>query len=135
MGSYVAREIVKLMIKNGQAVKGSHVLVLGITFKENCPDIRNSRVIDLIRELESFGCKVDVSDPWADGTEVKHEYGIELLQVAGCRLQVDGKWDAVILAVAHSEFKTIDFHSFIEAGKVVYDVKAILPKDAVSGRL
>ena len=143
MGSYVAREIVKLMIKNGQTVKGSHVLVLGITFKENCPDIRNSRVIDLIRELESFGCEVDVYDPWANAAEVRHEYGIEMLKVTSDELQVTvtghlslvTSSEAVVLAVAHNEFKTIDFHSFIEAGKVVYDVKATLPKDSVSGRL
>lgn len=139
MGSYVAKEIVKLMIKNDQTVKSSRILVLGITFKENCPDIRNSRVIDLIRELESFGCRVDVADPWADAEEVKHEYGIEMLSVpafAGMtRAPGAWNWDAVVLAVAHNEFKGIDFKEFIDKGRVVYDVKAVLPKESVSGRL
>ncbi len=104
MGIYHANQSVKMMIKNGLKVNGAKVLVLGITFKENCPDIRNSRVIDVIKELKEFGCNVDVYDPWADANDVKKEYGVELLE----SLNLSGH-DCVILAVAHKEFAKIDF--------------------------
>jgi len=119
MGIYVANQVIKLMIKKGHKIEGSKVLILGITFKENTPDIRNSRVIDVIRELEEFGCEIEVYDPWADNKEVKHEYNIDLIE------DVDRfKYESIILAVAHNEFEDMK----IDAGKdvVVYDIKSKL---------
>jgi len=127
MGAYVANEFIKLLINNECKVKGAQVLVLGITFKENCPDIRNSRVIDIINELRSFGVEVSVYDPWADAAEVKHEYGLDLIT----NIDVLDAFDGVIAAVGHNEFLELD----IEKAKVVYDVKGIYPKDKVTKRL
>jgi len=118
MGIYVANQVVKLMIKKGKKIESSKVLVLGITFKENCPDIRNSRVIDVIRELEDFGCNVEVSDYWADSVEVKREYDIELNENAK-----SAEYDAVILAVAHDNYKSIVLENHKQ---VVFDIKGIL---------
>jgi len=129
MGIFVANQVVKLMIKKGKRIEGAKILVLGITFKENCPDIRNSRVIDVINELKDFGCNVDVYDPWADKEEVKHEYGIDLLTKED---EVDlSKYDALVVAVAHDEFKKMDIKK--SDNQVVYDIKGIL-KEA-DGRL
>ncbi|MCL4153221.1 UNVERIFIED_CONTAM: hypothetical protein GTU68_062803, partial [Idotea baltica] len=105
MGPFVAQESVKMMIKKGISIKGANVLVLGITFKEDCPDIRNSRAIDIVRELESFEVNVDVFDPWATGDEVKHEYGIDLI---GIESDIKKKYDGVIIAVSHKEFKVFN---------------------------
>ncbi len=127
MGIYVANQVIKLMIKKAHKIEGSKVLVLGITFKENCPDIRNSRVIDVINELKEFGCKVDVYDPWADEKEVKKEYDIELIQHSAFNIQ---HYDSVILAVAHDEFKNLKLES---NNQVVYDIKSVLDKS--DGRL
>ena len=103
---------------------------MGVTFKENCPDIRNSRVVDIVKELKDFECQVDVYDPWASAEEVKHEYGLTLSDFSKFALE---DYQAVILAVAHDKFKTLDFSN---RGKVVvYDLKGILPKDQVSARL
>lgn len=133
MGSFVANQLVKLMIKKEHKIVNARVLVLGITFKENCPDIRNSKVIDIINELNSFGCVVDVFDPWADKEEVKHEYNLDLL----CSLDdVNGKqYEGVILAVAHKQFKELDFSYLKKNGAVIYDVKGILNKEIVDNRL
>lgn len=133
MGAFVANQLVKLMIKKEHKIYNSRVLVLGITFKENCPDIRNSKVIDIINELKSFGCVVEVFDPWADKEEVKHEYGIELL----CDLNdVKRKtFEGVILAVAHNQFKELDFILLRTNGSVVYDVKGILNRNLIDDRL
>ena len=122
MGIYVANQIVKLLIKKGKKVEGVKVLVLGITFKENCPDIRNSRVIDVIEELKEFGCLVDVADSWADKDEVKHEYGLDLVDNFETKLE---EYDALVLAVSHDVFKKLD----IKTGKqqIVYDIKSALP--------
>jgi len=134
MGIHVANKVIKLMIKKGHTIKGSKVLVLGITFKENCPDIRNSRVIDVIRELQEFGVKVDVYDPWADKEEVKREYGFELKEKPDLK-----EYDSVILAVAHNEFK--DMEKEIKEIKensdnlVVYDIKSFFDKNIVDRRL
>ena len=128
MGEYVAEEVVKLMIKKGHTIAKSRVLVLGITFKENCPDIRNSRVIDVIRELQEFGCDVDVYDPWADPEEVLMEYNVKLS--TNYELQ---KYDAVVMAVAHHQFREMDLRQFTNGNGVLYDVKGIA-KDA-DGRL
>ncbi|WP_458699900.1 Vi polysaccharide biosynthesis UDP-N-acetylglucosamine C-6 dehydrogenase TviB [Sulfurospirillum sp. 1307] len=121
MGIYVANQVIKLMIKKGQKIEGSKVLVLGITFKENCPDIRNSRVIDVIKELKEFGCNVEVQDPWADKDEVKREYNLDLIQNAQINIQ---NYNAVVLAVAHDEFKSLDIKT--NQNQVIYDIKGIL---------
>lgn len=129
MGAYVAKEVVKLLIKKSHKVNGAKVLVLGITFKENCPDIRNSRVIDVINELKDFGCAVEVYDPWADAKEVEHEYGLSLVG------QLSGKYDAVVLAVAHKEFAAIDIDNLKNENSVVYDIKGALEKGKADKRL
>ncbi|STQ87961.1 Vi polysaccharide biosynthesis UDP-N-acetylglucosamine C-6 dehydrogenase TviB [Helicobacter pullorum] len=130
MGVVVANKVIKLMIKNAHQIVGSKVAILGITFKENCPDIRNSRVVDIVKELKDFDCCVEIFDPWADKEEVKHEYGLELQDSKDFKLQ---EYAAVIVAVAHEEFKGLDFS---HKGKtIVYDLKGILPKEQVSGRL
>lgn len=130
MGYRVAGDVVKLMIKKGHRIEGSNVLIMGITFKENCPDIRNSRVIDVIKELQSFGCNVEVFDPWADKKEVLEEYGIDL------KTKLDRKdYDSVVVAVAHDEFKEIDISSLRNGTGILYDIKAIIDKNVVDGRL
>ena len=129
MGAYVAKEVIKLLIKKSHKVDGARVLVLGITFKENCPDIRNSRVIDVINELRDFGCEIDVYDPWADEAEVKHEYGVSLTK------EPKDKYDAVVLAVAHKEFKGIKIESLAKEDGVIYDIKGFLPKGVADRRL
>jgi UDP-N-acetyl-D-galactosamine dehydrogenase len=132
MGPYVAKQTIKLMIKKGIAVNNSNVLVLGITFKEDCPDIRNSRAIDIINELKSFSVNVDVFDPWASADEVKNEYGIDLI----CKKEdVTTVYDAVILAVSHKEFLKIDLDDFVNGKHVKFDVKSILPKEQTDSRL
>ena len=118
MGLYVANQVIKLMIKKGHKIEGSKVLVLGITFKENCPDIRNSRVIDVISELQEFGCNIDVYDPWADKDEVKHEYSLELQDELNTE-----SYEAIVLAVAHDEFKTLDLSN--RGNSVLFDIKSI----------
>ena len=135
MGIFVANKVVKLMIDKGHTVKGSRVLVLGITFKENCPDIRNSRVVDVIEELKDFGCEVDIYDPWADPEEVKCEYGLELLsQLSTTDINTStNSYDAIVLAVAHNEFKTLDLST--NKRQIVYDIKAIIDRSVVDGRL
>ena len=129
MGAYVAKEVVKLLIKKSHKVDGAKALVLGITFKENCPDIRNSRVIDVVKELADFGCDVDVFDPWADHAEVEHEYGLKLIDNIEC------KYEAVVLAVAHNEFKSLDINALKKEDGIIYDIKGILPKGAADKRL
>jgi UDP-N-acetyl-D-galactosamine dehydrogenase len=128
MGEHVANQVIKLMIKKGHKVEGSKVLVLGITFKENCPDIRNSRVIDVIHELKDFGCDVDVSDPWAEAEEVKEEYNIDIIQNSALNIQ---NYDSVVLAVAHDEFKKLKLEPTDK--QVVFDIKSILEQS--DGRL
>ena len=128
MGQYVASEVVKLMIKRSLPIKGAKVLMLGITFKENCPDIRNSRAIDVYKELESYGVSVSVNDPWADQTEVKHEFGVELSALGS-------GYDAVVLTVSHKEFLELDIKSLVNENGIVYDVKGILDINQIDGRL
>lgn len=130
MGFRVAGEAIKLMIKKNLRISDTKVLVMGITFKENCPDIRNSRVIDVIEELDSFGCQVEVYDPWADKEEVKEEYKIDLVENIK-----PGSYDAVILAVAHDEFKEMNIFSLKKEAGIIYDIKAIVDKSLVDGRL
>ena len=133
MGKYIAAEIVKLMIKKGIKVLNSKVLQLGITFKENCPDIRNSHAIDVVRGLEEFGCKVEIFDPWAVPSEVEQFYGLPSIN----RLEdlKSGEYDAVVLAVAHREFRDMDVSKYEKPGAVVFDIKGILPRKLVDGRL
>ena len=133
MGKYVATEVVKLMIKKGQKVANANVLMLGITFKENCPDIRNSHAVDVVRGLEEFGCQVVIFDPWADPAEIKHEYGLSSVRELTSLKQ--GSYDAIVLAVAHREFTTLDFQLYKKPHAVVFDIKGILPREAVDGRL
>ncbi|MDW8286902.1 MAG: Vi polysaccharide biosynthesis UDP-N-acetylglucosamine C-6 dehydrogenase TviB [Flammeovirgaceae bacterium] len=130
MGTYVAGKVVKLMIQRDIKVKDARVLMLGITFKENCPDIRNSRAIDIVHELREFGVIVEVYDPWADADEVKHEYGLQLLKSLEGR-----KYDGIVLAVAHTQFKELNLHALKQEKAVVYDVKSFLPKNSVDDRL
>ncbi len=132
MGIFIAGKVVKLMIHKGHKVRGARVLVLGVTFKENCPDIRNSRVVDVVRELEDFGCEVDVYDPWAESGEVIHEYGFPLVDRSAI---TKGGYDAVILAVGHQKFRELDVASLKNANGVVYDVKSYLDPKIVDGRL
>lgn len=134
MGKEVARRVVKLMIHQGNCIKDSKVLILGVTFKENCPDIRNSRVIDVIRELEDFGCSVEVHDPWADPDEVDMEYGIQLLTEAPSE-DLARKFDSVVVAVAHDQFKSYNYANFSKKSCVIYDLKSILPEEIVDERL
>ena len=132
MGAFIASQFVKLLIKGGYKIHGSKVLVLGITFKENCPDIRNSKVIDIIRELKEFGCEVSICDPLADSEEVKHEYGVELTT---CDEMQSAEYDGMILAVAHDEFKSLDVPSLKKKNIVLYDVKSFFDKELVDERL
>ena len=128
MGAYIASRVMKLLTKKGIIVN-SRILVLGITFKEDCPDIRNSRVIDVIEELQDYGVKVEVYDPHADKVEVKEEYGLDLIN------EPEGEYDAVVLAVKHKAFSTLDWTKLKNANTVVFDVKASLEKGLVSERL
>ena len=132
MGGYVAQETVKMMIQKGARIKDSNVLVLGITFKENCPDIRNSRVIDIIEEFETYNVNVDVYDPWASKEEVTHEYGFDLLDN---KSQLKSDYDAIVLAVSHNEFLEMDIQKLKSDIGVIFDVKSLLPKDSVDARL
>jgi UDP-N-acetyl-D-galactosamine dehydrogenase len=129
MGMFVANKVVKLMIQKGQRIKGAKALLLGITFKENCPDIRNSKVIDIYHELIQFGFEVDVYDPHADKSEVIHEYGIELCNFLG-------KYAAIILTVAHNEFLSLDIECLkLDNNSVIFDTKAVLNRGIVDERL
>ncbi len=131
MGKYVASEVVKLMIQNEIPVKNAKVLMLGITFKENCPDIRNTKATDIYHELVSYGIDVDIYDPWASPEEVKHEYGLSIAK----HLNESVDYSAVILAVAHNEFMKIDLQAYKTRGAIIYDVKGILPRELVHARL
>ena len=130
MGVFIANKVIKLMVRNELPIKRAKALVLGITFKENCSDVRNTRVIDVVKELKSFGLKVDVYDPLADETEVRSYYHIELLK------EIKSTYQAIILAIGHQQFLTLDYNA-MKANKhtVVYDVKSFLPKDTITARL
>ena len=130
MGEYVADRVVKLMLKKGIAVLDSHILLLGFTFKENCPDVRNTKVIDIIHHLEQYNVQVTIFDPWANPNVACHEYGVEVVNELP-----EGAYDAAILAVAHNEFKEIDIPSQLKANHVIFDVKGFLPREIIDGRL
>lgn len=130
IGMFVANKVLKLMIQKGQIIKGAEVLILGVTFKENCPDIRNTRVVDIHHELVQFGLNVDIFDPWANPVEVKAEYNLDI------KSKLDSKkYKAVILAVAHDEFAEIDYSELGAENCVVYDTKSVLDPKMVDGRL
>lgn len=131
MGNYVAEQTVKCMNKKGLLVKDAKILILGITFKENCPDIRNTKVVDIYTSLEEYTKNVTVYDPWANKENVKREYDIDIVS----ELPSDEKFDAVILAVAHNQFKELDIKSLVVDNGVVYDVKGILDRTIIDGRL
>jgi UDP-N-acetyl-D-galactosamine dehydrogenase len=134
MGVHVANRVIKLLIGRGILIRGAKVLILGITFKENCPDIRNSRVIDIVNELREYGVQVDVHDPWADSGEVEKEYGFCLVALPTTESRGD-RYDAVVHAVAHREFEGLDIAATVAPGGVVYDVKSSLPLELVTERL
>lgn len=130
MGEYVANEVVKLMLKKGIQVLNSHIIILGFTFKENCPDVRNTKVIDIYKALKEYNVNITVYDPWANPEVVKHEYGIDVINELPA-----GKADAAILAVAHNELKSLAVTSLVKDSHIIFDVKGILDKKIVDGRL
>lgn len=131
MGAYVATETIKLMIKKDIKVKNANVLMLGFTFKENCPDVRNTKVIDIINELNTYNVNLTVVDPWAEPAEVKHEYNL----LTQKEMPANIKFDAVVFAVGHNEFKTIDIFSYLNTNHVIFDVKGLLDRNLVDGSL
>jgi len=132
MGAFVASQVVKLMIRNDIKIKESKILNLGITFKENCPDIRNSKAIDVVTHLEDYGANITVYDPWANIEEVKKEYGLDCI---GKLDEKSEKYDVIILTVSHQEFLKLNLNKYLKEGGVIYDVKGVLSKDDVDRRL
>ena len=133
MGKYVASEIVKLMIRKGLKIMHAKVLQLGITFKENCPDCRNSRAVDVVRGLREFGCDVDIFDPWAPPEDIRREYGLESFRDPE---ELAGKnYDAVVLAVSHRQFSGMDLRGMCKDSSVIYDIKSVLPPGVADARL
>lgn len=130
MGMFVANKVVKLLIQKGHTIKGAKALILGFTFKENCPDIRNTRVIDIYNELKQFGLEVDVFDPWANKMEVLNEYALDIIENP-----VLTNYQAVVIAVAHTEFGKLDFKELKKDHTVIFDTKAFIDKGRVDGRL
>lgn len=131
MGAYVADRVIKLMLKKGIQVLGSHIIIFGFTFKENCPDVRNTKVVDIVKALKDYNLEITIFDPWANPAAVKHEYGLEVIN----ELPKDKKFDAAIVAVAHREFDNIDITSVLKPIHVIFDVKATRPALEVDGRL
>lgn len=131
MPLFVAGKLVKLMISKGHKIKGGKTLILGITFKENCPDIRNTKVVDIYHELIQYGLKVDIYDPWADKNEVREEYGIQLIE----NIKDGFVYDSIIIAVAHNEFKHFNFLDFKNNNTIVFDTKSFIEREFVDGRL
>lgn len=130
ISKFIASKVVKLLIAKGSVIKNSKALILGITFKENCPDIRNTKVLDIYNELIDYGINVDIYDPWANSEEVKHEYGIELLS------NIDNnQYDSIIVAVSHNEFLSLDFEKLKKENTVVFDTKACIDRSLVDARL
>lgn len=130
MGMFVANKLIKLLISKNHIISNSNVLILGITFKEDCPDIRNSKVIDIFRELQQFNMNVDVYDPHADKCEVKEEYKVDLIDT------ISNKYDAIILAVSHKEFRTLDMRAICASSdSIIYDIKSFLDRSIVDARL
>lgn len=130
MGRYVAQELVRLMIKNDIPIKNAKVLVLGFTFKENCPDVRNTRVVDIVQELELYACEVDIFDPWAAPDAVMHEYGLKITNQLPAQ-----KYDVLVAAVAHDQFRDIPWREHCKPEAIIYDLKGFLPNELVNSRL
>ncbi|MGB7737651.1 MAG: nucleotide sugar dehydrogenase, partial [Steroidobacteraceae bacterium] len=133
MGIYVAQQVAQLMIQSQILVKGARVLMMGLTFKENCPDVRNTKIVDIVQELRKYGCSVDVFDPWADADEAEHEYGLRPVKKVKA-----GMYDAVVMGVAHKEFRDMGIKKVRALGKkkhVLYDIKYVFKSDEVDGRL
>jgi UDP-N-acetyl-D-galactosamine dehydrogenase len=130
MGEYVANQVIKLMLKKGIQVLHSNIVILGFTFKENCPDVRNTKVVDIVNALKEYNLNITIYDPWANPAIAEHEYGLSVTN----ELPTD-KFDAAIMAVAHNEFKDLDVTSMVKTGAVIYDVKGMLPREIVDGRL
>jgi UDP-N-acetyl-D-galactosamine dehydrogenase len=133
MGSYVAQQVTALMIRQRIQVRDARVLVMGLTFKENCPDVRNTKIVDVVRDLEKFGARVDVYDPWADADEAEHEYGLRPVQ----KLR-NGTYDAVVMGVAHRQFRELGIAKVRALAKkkhVLYDIKYVFAASEVDGRL
>ena len=131
MGQFVADKVVKLMINKDHKIKGSRALIMGFTFKENCPDVRNTRVVDIYHELKQFGLEVDIFDPWADMAEVAHEYNMQILN----KLDENIVYDAIVVAVAHNEFLSFDYQKYKRNNAVIFDTKACLDRSLVDARL
>ncbi len=131
MASFIASKVMKLMINKSLRIKDSNILILGVTFKENCPDIRNTKVLDIYKELKEFGVNVDIYDNWVNNDELYHEYGVRTIE----KIDKDKKYSAVILAVPHENFKKLDFEHFHRQGAVIFDVKAVIDRQLVDGRL
>ena len=121
MASFIASKVMKLMINKGLPIKDSNILILGVSFKENCPDIRNTKVVDIYREFREFGANVDIYDNWVDSDELYNEYGVRTI----AQIDKDKKYSAIVLAVAHDNFKTIDFKRYHKAGTVVFSLPHI----------
>ena len=133
MGAYVASEVVKLMLKKDIGVRNSSILVLGFTFKENCPDVRNTKVIDIVNELHTYGVDVTIFDPWASPAAVMHEYGVKTHDQYD---EVSNKqYDAIIMAVAHNQFSDINYANLRKSNAVVYDIKSFVPLEHIDARL
>nr|WP_321522419.1 nucleotide sugar dehydrogenase [uncultured Macellibacteroides sp.] len=133
MGDYVANQVIKLMNKKGVLVKDANILILGFTFKENCPDIRNTKVVDIYTTLLDYTRNITIYDPWAKKESVEREYGIQI--ISDNLNKFKNKFSAIILAVTHDEFKNLDFKEYLKSGGVIYDVKNFLPKEMVDARL
>lgn len=131
IAKFIASKVVKLLIAKGSVIKNSQALILGVTFKENCPDVRNTKVIDIYNELKDYGVEVDIYDPWADHEEVKHEYGVSLLG----QLTENKKYDSIIIAVSHNEFLTLDFEKLKKQDGIIFDTKACIDRSLVDARL
>ena len=130
MGDYVAKQVVKIMIRKGINIKDAEVLILGITFKENCPDVRNTKIIDVVNSLKDYGVKIAIFDPWANIEEVKHAYSLQITNTLP-----NSKFDAIVLGVSHKEFLNINLSSLAKETSVIYDVKGILDDSLVDGKL
>jgi UDP-N-acetyl-D-galactosamine dehydrogenase len=130
MGEYVAKRVIELMNLKGVLVKDAQILILGVTFKENCPDIRNTKVVDIVHTLEPYTKNITVYDPWANTEEVMHEYGLKVVN----ELQ-NQKFDTIVLAVAHHEFENLNIEQLLNPCHVVFDVKGFLPRTIIDGRL
>jgi UDP-N-acetyl-D-galactosamine dehydrogenase len=131
IATFIANKVLKLMIQKDHKIKHSHALILGFTFKENCPDVRNTKVIDIYKELKEFGLEVDIYDPWANVDDVKREYGVDLLP----KLNPDTVYEAIVVAVEHREFAGIDYKKYKDSGAVIFDVKGFVDRSLVDARL